>query len=128
MSSPDRPCAHCPRVARGLPMPCRGETHPRFCQLAEAGDAAYIALLCDSPPPSFPPLREQAGNLAGAVGRFVASGLEVSTPEEQARRLAICRSNECGRFLDGRCRECGCRLMAKVKMATEHCPLDPPKW
>ncbi len=32
-------------------MPCRAMTskHARYCELAEQGDAGYIALLCDDP-------------------------------------------------------------------------------
>ncbi len=82
----------------------------------------------DSPGPRetgrFPPLLEQAGNLAGAVGRFVTGGLERSTPEETARRLEICSG--CERYSNGRCRLCGCRLGLKVTMQTERCPIA--KW
>lgn len=77
--------------------------------------------------PSYPPLAEQAGHLAGAVVRFVASGLEVTTAEERARRSSICVG--CEEFVPpGRCRHCGCRLGFKIRIASEHCPLDPPKW
>ncbi len=70
---------------------------------------------------SFPPLSEQAGNLAGAVGRFLVGGLARAGPEETARRLAICAG--CEQFSDGRCRLCGCRLGLKVAMQTESCPV-----
>lgn len=83
-------------------------------------------LIAAAPTADFPPLAEQARNLAGAVVRFVASGLARSTDAEQARRMAICGG--CDRFAGGRCRECGCSLAFKVAMAGEHCPLDPPKW
>lgn len=124
MPSPDEPCAACPRVARGLPGPCRGLTHRRFCELAAKGEEGYIALMCDDPPRSFPPLAEQAANLAGAVGRFVASGLKRATPAEQAGRLAICGG--CDRFRDGKCLECGCVTAWKARLQSEHCPIG--KW
>lgn len=103
--------------------------HARFCTLAAEGHAGYISMLCgdDAPPAtSFPPLIVQAGNLAGAVGRFVASGMEMSTGSERTRRMEICGG--CAFFAEGRCSKCGCSLAAKVAMASEHCPLDPPKW
>lgn len=127
MPFPDEPCAACPRAARGLPMPCRAMTtgHARFCDLTAAGDTRYDALLCDERPVTpFPSLATQAANLAGAVVRFVASGLEQATPEQQAERAAVCRG--CEEFKDGRCRHCGCHLALKIRAASEHCPLG--KW
>jgi hypothetical protein len=130
MPFPDDPCEHCPRAARGLPMPCRAMTlgHARYCERVAAGEAAVIARLCGDAPKAegFPPLAEQARNLAGAVGRFIGSGGKLATAEERDRRLAICGG--CDRFEDGRCRECGCRLAWKVSMASEHCPLPEPMW
>jgi hypothetical protein len=79
-----------------------------------------------APPAEFPPLTEQAANLAGAVVRSIASGLKRRTPEQQAEIMAICR--ECPEFSSGRCRICGCRLKVKIALASESCPLDPPKW
>lgn len=127
MPFPDSPCDHCPRVARGLSMPCRAMVrgHARLCELAAQGHAGYIASLCDARP-AFPPLLEQAGNLAGAVGRFVASGGELTTPEEQVRRLAIC--HECPEFSEGKCKLCGCVARWKTRLASEHCPDDPRRW
>lgn len=53
MPFPDAPCAACPRVARGLSMPCQAMTtkHARYCTLAAEGKQGYIALLCDELPP-----------------------------------------------------------------------------
>jgi hypothetical protein len=128
MPFPDQPCAACPRVARGLSMPCRAMTtgHARFCTLAAGGHEGYVALLCDEvpPPPEFPSLVEQAAHLAGAVGRFVASGAKRASEEERARRMAICEG--CENYAGGRCRLCGCQLHAKVLMLSEHCPIS--KW
>lgn len=75
-------------------------------------------------PADFPPLTRQAANLAGAVGRFVASGLKRATPAEQAGRLAICGG--CDRFRDGKCLECGCVTAWKARLQSEHCPIG--KW
>jgi hypothetical protein len=75
-------------------------------------------------PESFPTLAIQSRNLVFAVGRFVAGGMERTTPEQIAERMAICRG--CENFRDGRCLLCGCRLSLKISMATEHCPIG--KW
>ncbi len=85
--------------------------------------------------PIYPSLFQQATNLAQAVGSVVASavrGEAVTVPqEEQARRLAICHA--CAEWYDPeqeRCRHggCGCFLSLKTRIATQHCPLDPPNW
>lgn len=62
------PCEGCPRVARGLDGPCKGEHHKRFCALAASGHAAYIALLCDELPP-VPPDPDRAAILARRAGK-----------------------------------------------------------
>lgn len=88
---------------------------------AAEGDDASIA--------EFPPLMEQAANLARAVGRFVASGMKTTTPEEQARRLAIC--GECPHFSPvppGRCTLCGCVTQLVARVASKDCPDSPPRW
>ena len=74
--------------------------------------------------PGFPPLLEQSRNLAGAVVAAVASGGKQASPEEQARRLAICSS--CPEFVNGRCRKCGCFTNFKVQLEAWHCPIK--KW
>lgn len=102
--------------------------HRRTCRTSDPGHPDHIPgmreKLIRMTEGSFPPLATQAANLAGAVVRFVASGGEMATEEEKARRLAIC--HDCDRFEAGRCRECGCRLVAKIAMASEHCPVG--KW
>jgi hypothetical protein len=83
-------------------------------------------------PASSPPLTQQAASLAGAAVRFVASGLKVVAPEEQERRLSICRGTDatpaCEHYRGGKCSICGCIARWKARLASERCPLDPPKW
>lgn len=118
-------CSSCPVSAAAH---CIGEAHPAICaRAADPAEAAFRDRLGRRrPATAFPPVMEQAGNLAGAVVRFVAGGLERTAPEERTRRLAICAG--CEQFGDGRCKLCGCKLAAKVAMSSEHCPLDPPRW
>ncbi len=85
--------------------------------------------------PAYPSWTAMAGNLARAVGGVVSAAVHgepiVATEKEQARRLAICHA--CAEWYDPeqeRCRHggCGCFLSLKTRIATQHCPLDPPKW
>jgi hypothetical protein len=81
-----------------------------------------------APPAEYPPLATQAGNLAKAAVRFAASGMKTVDKAEYDRRLAICKACEHYDAKQARCVLCGCRTKYKLRMATESCPLDPPKW
>jgi predicted Zn-ribbon and HTH transcriptional regulator len=65
-----------------------------------------------------------------AANRFARSGFATTPPEILATREAFCRS--CPEWdaealnKTGRCRKCGCSTWAKLRMATERCPLG--KW
>ncbi len=86
--------------------------------------------------PSLPPLGRQIAGLAGAVGRAaVARGTGrpvVAPPEVIEARTAICRACDHYRASDGRCggrkTGCGCFVAIKSTLASERCPLDPPRW
>lgn len=77
---------------------------------------------------SFPSVAQQAGNLAGTVGRAivaVATGSHVmTTAEERDRRWSICVA--CDQLVSERCLKCGCYMRVKVGLATEKCPIG--KW
>jgi hypothetical protein len=128
---------------------CRSDVFRVFCRWAESGTASQKAHVVgrsrlangESPPADdaveFPPLLEQAdspslatraGYLASAVVAAVASGGETVSPEERARRLAICASCEHFDAAAERCRRCTCYMPLKTRLAAWHCPLDPPKW
>lgn len=66
--------------------------------------------------------------LAGT--KFTASGFAVTPPEALATREATCRAcpewDAAALNATGRCRKCGCSTWAKLRMATEACPLG--KW
>lgn len=87
--------------------------------------------------PSRPSLVRKAWTYATAVAKWTAAGNPVRSQQRINEILAICQA--CPMFADtkGRthCRLCGCSLSAapdglnnKIAMATESCPLDPPKW
>lgn len=77
-----------------------------------------------------PTLWEQMRNVGFAVGKFSASGFKPTPPEILSERESICRS--CDQWdatalrNTGRCKKCGCSTWAKLRMATERCPLG--KW
>ena len=70
----------------------------------------------------------RAAFLAGA--KFTASGFHTTPPETLAAREATCRAcpewDAAALNSTGRCRKCGCSTWAKLRMATEACPLG--KW
>lgn len=124
-------CEHCP-----CPDVCLAR--PEWCRWAasESPDPIAIRSICERSRiehagRAYPPLREQAGNLMGTVGRIVAAvarGDPVWAPAEViGRRRAICEACEFFDHSQARCRKCGCTGL-KLDLATERCPLEPPKW
>ena len=73
-----------------------------------------------------------ARHYAMALARWAKAGFPVREQAEVERiEREICRP--CEKYVDGRCKQCGCRVTAsslavanKIKMATENCPLG--KW
>lgn len=65
-----------------------------------------------------------------AAGRFTRAGFATTPPEALAERQSICRAcpewDAAALNSTGRCRKCGCSTWAKLRMATESCPLG--KW
>jgi hypothetical protein len=97
----------------------------REAELAEA-KAMYQEFVDPTPP-------EKAGIYARALLRWFVAGFPTRENHEVAAILAICQSQVCGKFVDGRCSICGCHInqsnwavVNKARMATEVCPLR--KW
>jgi hypothetical protein len=115
------PKCPCPDICLG-----RLEGWSGFCDLAgaEPPDPVALAHICrrSATAAEFPPLATQARTLAAALWEWATSGFTVADEAEVARRLAICRG--CPNWRDGRCAICGCALAWKVRMRTEHCPID----
>lgn len=65
-----------------------------------------------------------------ATAKFARSGFATTPPEILATREATCRAcpewDAAALNATGRCRKCGCSTWAKLRMATERCPLA--KW
>ena len=73
---------------------------------------------------------ERLSHFGHAAHRFARAGFATTPPETLADREATCRV--CDQWdaaalnNTGRCRKCGCSTWAKLRMATERCPLG--KW
>ena len=68
--------------------------------------------------------------MAKSMKDWAVSGFPVVSKLILDERIKICHScprwDEIGMAGTGRCRECGCSTQAKLRMATERCPLG--KW
>jgi hypothetical protein len=77
-----------------------------------------------------PPLIRQIPTAIRAAHRFARAGFATTPPEALAERESTCKA--CPEWdaqalnATGRCRKCGCSTWAKLRMATERCPLG--KW
>jgi hypothetical protein len=78
----------------------------------------------------YPNAPQMAKKLSLAVAGWASSGFKMSTTDQVSERLAICK--DCV-FWDssalggsGRCKHCGCSTQAKIRLATENCPVG--KW
>ena len=82
-------------------------------------------------PPHIADRRAQMlARFGSAAHRFARAGFATTPPEALANRQDICKA--CPEWdakalnNTGRCRKCGCSTWAKLRMATERCPLG--KW
>ena len=77
-----------------------------------------------------PTLPKQAASLGKSLLNWTASGFSPTPPEVLATREATCRAcqewDAAALNNTGRCKKCGCSTWAKLRMATERCPLG--KW
>jgi hypothetical protein len=81
--------------------------------------------------PSIPRMARNAIAAGTRVLRAVAARQPIRVPPDVLeQREAICAG--CYENLAGRCKKCGCgvraQLLRKTHLATEQCPLNPPKW
>ena len=77
-----------------------------------------------------PTLPQQAASFGKSLVNWTASGFAPTPPDILATREATCRAcsewDAAAMGGTGRCRKCGCSTWAKLRMATERCPLG--KW
>ena len=94
--------------------------------MAPYAEREILAAISSNPPP----LTRQIPTAIRAATRFARSGFKATPPDILAEREATCRA--CPEWdakainSTGRCRKCGCSTWAKLRMATERCPLG--KW
>lgn len=69
-----------------------------------------------------PALTTRVVNYATEHAKWIAAGCPVRAKDDQAAALEKCAACEYKTAEDA-CRMCGCRLKAKVRLATAHCPL-----
>lgn len=87
-----------------------------------------------STPRRRPGLARRVYSACRAAGRWVAAGMPVRTPERVDALFRICSA--CEHFAGTKCGVCGCPVnndastprKNKLAMATESCPLEPPRW
>ena len=118
------PCASCPKNKWG-PLLCRGER--------QAGSTFAPALFVESgkdygsKPPS---LTKMVTNVMQSASKWVARGMQHTDEATLKMRIETCQSckfwNPKGFNNTGRCMKCGCSTWAKLRMATEKCPIG--KW
>ncbi len=74
-----------------------------------------------------PTASQKLFNYAAAVVRWLEAKMPLRPDHEIARILEMC--TQCAHYENNTCKLCGCRLagrnalFAKVRMATEHCPI-----
>lgn len=104
-------------------LPCESRRLRRRCRLP-------------GEPREEPGLITKVKHYAISVARWNAAGSPVRPTEEIGRIFSICESCEhYAKASRPHCKLCGCSLsklpnglLNKIAMATESCPLDPPRW
>lgn len=86
-------------------------------RVLEIDDAIYLALRAKHG-------RSAPKRLGKALLGWVSKGMPLTSPETLKVRQETCKS--CEHFTGSRCRLCGCFTEAKLRMATEVCPIK--KW
>jgi hypothetical protein len=105
------------RPSKGVCKHCisRGENTPEHAAQVKAN------------PPTLP---QQAASLGKSLLNWTASGFAPTPPDILAARESTCRActewDAAALNSTGRCRKCGCSTWAKIRMATERCPIG--KW
>jgi len=110
-------CAQCPKKNWG----------PILCNFAAAVVPENAPPLDQPTPPTIPQLVKTA---LQSAANWVKNGFQHTDEETLTLRIECCRScefwNPQGFKGTGRCMKCGCSTWAKLRMATEQCPIG--KW
>lgn len=75
----------------------------------------------------YPTTKDMVASASKAVANWAKSGMQIAEPVHVQERKTICAGCE---FWDsealkgtGRCKKCGCSTWAKIRLATESCPI-----
>lgn len=86
-------------------------------QILAIDDAIYQALKAKHG-------RSAPSRLGKALVGWASQGMPITPPEELKKRQETCKN--CEHFTGSRCKLCGCFTQAKLRMASEKCPVG--KW
>jgi hypothetical protein len=114
----------------------RGRVDGDFIFLSDE-DFKYIKENYSPKPPQkkqedtqYPSIKTMAKTAASSTANWIKSGAKIVDEETLNKRKEVCRTCE---FWNsealggtGRCKKCGCSTWAKLRMATEKCPIG--KW
>jgi predicted Zn-ribbon and HTH transcriptional regulator len=74
--------------------------------------------------------RNNISNFTKSSAKFASSGFNLASKDVLEERQSICKKCDEWDSISfkgtGRCKKCGCSTWAKIRMATERCPLG--KW
>jgi hypothetical protein len=77
-----------------------------------------------------PTVQAMAESIVDSVKEWAQKGFKITNPQTLQKRLETCYAcehwNPKGFNRTGRCMKCGCSTWAKLRMATEKCPIG--KW
>jgi len=77
-----------------------------------------------------PDIKTMAKSITESSKKWISSGLKITDKETLEKRINECHNcefwNASGFNGTGRCMKCGCSTWAKLRMATEKCPIG--KW
>jgi hypothetical protein len=98
-------------------------------KLKASGEYEFLSKFSMAPATP-PPLPQQAASLGKSLLNWTTSGFSATPPDILAEREATCHActewDAAALNNTGRCRKCGCSTWAKLRMATERCPIG--KW
>lgn len=110
----DNPCASCPN----------GKWGPEFCDEKFQIDENLIEKM------ALPKIATMAKTLTKSTTQWAVNGFKRTDEETLKNRTEVCQSCEFWNAQafnnTGRCMKCGCSTWAKLRMATEKCPIG--KW
>lgn len=106
--------------------PVEGASYAPDKEVAQT--APQLVQGCCGSPDDLPPLTwtQVLTSFARSMAAWVSQGLPLVDSKDHGARYDHCKT--CPQFSGFYCKHCRCIAYLKTKLATEQCPLDPPKW